>query len=94
MLSYTATIETRGMIEGLSYWISDIEYIKERFGVDDPELSISRKTVESLFDKLDKAGVPFWVQNSVIAFASDWRRTKAVGIWEALKPLGICWGAT
>lgn len=36
MLSYTATIETRGMIEGLSYWISDIEYIKERFGVDVP----------------------------------------------------------
>lgn len=40
--------EQRNAIEGLAYWIADMEYIMERYGADDPELSEVGKTLQIL----------------------------------------------
>lgn len=69
-------MEQKNALEGLAYWIADIEYIRERAGADDPELDKIRKTIKLCFSELDRLGVPFWVQNSVIYFAENWRRYK------------------
>lgn len=79
MLKFIAKDREQSLaLEGLAYHIADLEYMKERFGRDDAELSGIRKTISLCFDQLDRLQVPFWVQNSVIAFASDWRRYKSV----------------
>lgn len=67
----------RNALEGLAYWIADSNYIKERCGASDPELIQVDKTIKLIFSELDALGVPFWVQNSVVFFASDWRRYKS-----------------
>lgn len=67
----------RNALEGLAYWIADSNYIKERHGANNPELDRVDKTIQLIFSELDALGVPFWVQNSVIFFASDWRRYKS-----------------
>lgn len=61
-------------IEALAYHIADLSYMRERQGNDWPEISRTKKTISLCFEILDKLGVPFWVQNSVICYAEDWRR--------------------
>ncbi len=79
MLKFIAKNREQSLaLEGLAYHIADLEYMKERFGRDDAELPGIRKTIILCFDQLDRLQVPFWVQNSVIAFATDWRRYKGV----------------
>lgn len=75
-LSFTCTRQQRNALEGLAYHIADSAYIKERYGANEPELKGVHETISSLFNELDKLHVPFWVQNSVIAFAENWRRYK------------------
>lgn len=69
-------IEQRNAIEGLAYWVANVNYIKERYGYNDPEFDRADKSVHLCFDTLDRLGVPFWVQNSVICFAENWRQYK------------------
>lgn len=74
MLTFYANRRQFRALEGLAYWIADAEYIKERFGSNDPEIKTCDVTIRKcIFPELDELGVPFWVQNSVIAFASNWR---------------------
>lgn len=73
-LFFNATKEQRNALEGLAYRIADSAYMRERFGNDEPELKQNEKTISGLFDELDRMGVPFWVQNSVICFAENWRQ--------------------
>lgn len=75
-LSFTCNRQQRNALEGLAYHIADNAYIKERYGDQEPELKGVHETICSLFDELDKLQVPFWVQNSVVAFAENWRRYK------------------
>ena len=88
-MKYQATTATRPMLEGLAYWIADAAYIRERYGENCPELITCRKTIENMFPRLDAAGVPYWVQNTVIAWAEDWRRYKGEYMWPALSDKGI-----
>lgn len=67
----------RNALEGLAYWVADVNYIIERFGVDGPERESAHKSVLLAFQELDALGVPFWVQNSVVCFAENWRRYKS-----------------
>lgn len=75
-LSFICTRQQRNALEGLAYHIADSAYIKERYGNQEPELKSVHESITSLFNELDKLHVPFWVQNSVIAFAENWRRYK------------------
>lgn len=69
--------EIRNALEGLAYHIADANYINERFGSSDPEYIVANKNVHLSFETLDRLGVPFWVQNSVITYAENWRRYKS-----------------
>lgn len=70
--------EQRNALEGLAYHVADVNYIAERFGRDEPEHEKAHQNVLLSFSVLDALGVPFWVQNSVIVFAENWRQYKSV----------------
>ena len=63
-------------LEALAYHVADVNYILERFGSDEPEYQSAHKNVLLTFETLDRLCVPFWVQNSVVCFAENWRRYK------------------
>ena len=88
-LYFKATKEQRNALEGLAYRIADSAYMRERFGNDEPELKKNEKTISGLFDLLDRLGVPFWVQNSVICFSENWRKYVQFGIFEPMKKKNI-----
>ena len=70
-------LEQKNALEGLAYHVADANYIIERYGENDPEHKKAHENVLLSFEKLDALGVPFWVQNSVVIFAENWRRYKA-----------------
>ena len=78
MLKFEYTNEQRNALEGLAYRIADNAYMIERYGREEvqPELAENHKTICGLFETLDKLSVPFWVQNTVIFWAENWRDYK------------------
>ena len=88
-MTFTANKKQWNALEGLSYWIEDHAYIVERYGADDPELPKVDDTIRSLFEELDSLGVPFWVQNAVIAFSAEWRNTRQYYLDAAMKARNI-----
>lgn len=78
MLTFTCTQEIYNTLSGLAYRIADNAYMIERFGREDAsiELGQNRKTICSLFEKLDSLSVPYWVQNTVLCWSEDWRQYK------------------
>lgn len=64
-------------LEALALWISNRAQLIEEAGPCDPCIPPIEKTLtECVFPALDRLGVPYWVQNSVICFAEDWRRAQ------------------
>lgn len=78
MLHFEYNQKQKNALEGLAYRIADNAYMIERYGREEaaPELQQNHKTICGLFKDLDKMKVPFWVQNTVIFWAEDWRRYK------------------
>ena len=76
---------------GLAYRIADNKYMIERYGTENAktEREQNHKTIYMLFDELDAAGVPFWVQNYTIAFGNDWRRYKTEQLYYWLRARGV-----
>ena len=89
MNEITLTPRQYNALEALAYWIADVNYITERFGADDPEHERAHKTVCMWFEDLDRLQVPFWVQNTVIFWAEDWRRYKTEYLDNYLKSKNI-----
>lgn len=77
--------EQRNALEALAYHVADVNYIAERYGREEPEHEKAHQNVLLTFFTLDTLGVPFWVQNAVIAFAENWRQYKSVYLSEWLK---------
>lgn len=89
-MKYTLNHDQYSAISGLAYWVADLHYMRERFGEDEPELSRAKATIEKcLFPQLDKLQVPFWVQNTVICWAENWRNTKKQYLTDFLKSKNI-----
>ena len=77
MLQFQATPRQWATLEGLAYWISDNAYCIESMPREEyqrEEYQRHDQSIRSIFDALDRLGVPYWVQNAVIMWASDWRR--------------------
>lgn len=90
MLTYTLNRDQYSALSGLAYWVSDLHYMRERFGENDPELTRARETIEKcLFPQLDRLQVPFWVQNTVLCWAENWRNTKRQYLTDFLKSKNI-----
>lgn len=83
--------EQKNALEGLAYRIADNAYMIERYGREEArhELESNHKTIISLFEKLDLLSVPFWVQNTVIFWAENWRRYKTEYFTTAMQAKGI-----
>lgn len=89
-LNFSCSSEQRNALLGLAYWIADARYIEERYGSLDPEYSVCDKTLKQcVFPHLDRLQVPFWVQNTVIAFSDDWRRYISEYLSDYLKKRNI-----
>jgi hypothetical protein len=76
---------------GLAFRIADNKYMIERYGVKGSavERAQNHKTIIMLFNELDAARVPFWVQNSAISFGDDWRRYKSECLYNWLRARGV-----
>lgn len=88
-LQFIANPEQWKAMEALAYWVADVNYISERYGADDPEHEKAHKTVCMWFSDLDRLQVPFWVQNTVIFWAENWRRYKEEYMKTAMQKKGI-----
>lgn len=73
-LAVVLTDEQARELEYLARWREDLAYICERYGAQDPETQVSRKSIEFSFSRLDALHVPFFLQNAALAFGEDWRR--------------------
>ena len=78
VLTFDCTQAAYNALCGLAYRIADNAYMIERYGADDTktEREQNRKTISGLFAELDSMRVPFWVQNTVICWAENWRTYK------------------
>ena len=76
---------------GLAFRIADNQYMIEKYGEKGSEVDRAQnhKTITLLFNELDAAGVPFWVQNYTIAFGNDWRRYKTEQLYYWLRARGV-----
>lgn len=83
MLTFKCNMKQKNELEALAYNIADLQYIKIKYGSDDPELIQTQKNIDLSFRLLDRLNVPFWVQNSVIAYAEDLNRYKSeyMAVW-------------
>ena len=76
-LEFYANTEQKRALEGLAYWVADENYIRERHGESDPEIKTCRDTIlNCIFPECDALKIPFWVQNSIICIAENWRQYK------------------
>ncbi len=66
----------RNELEGLAFHIANMAYTRERYPEDQHVIVELDKSIRLHFDILDSLCVPFWVQNSVICFAENWRNYK------------------
>lgn len=90
MLTYTLTRDQLSALEGLAYWKADLHYMREKWGENEPELQRARATIEKCcFPELDRLKVPFWVQNTVLCWAENWRNTKTEYFTDFLKRKNI-----
>lgn len=87
--SYTPTREQRAELEGLAYWIADRAWSREHGLLDEHEDQRTDNTIRAIFDQLDRLGVPYWVQNTVLHWAEDWRRTMCEGLRDAMRARSI-----
>lgn len=85
MKAFAATREQRDELEGLSYWIADRAWSRERGELDEYEDSRTDNTIRAIFDALDRLAVPYWVQNAVCRWAEDWRRTMKENLRNAMR---------
>lgn len=66
-------------LESLAYWIHEMGYIREYYQGEENCIDFKNeydrvdKTICLCFDELDKLGVSFRLQNSVICWAENWR---------------------
>lgn len=66
-------------LESLAYWIHEMGYIREYYQGEENSAEFKNehnridKTIRLCFDELDKLGVSFRLQNSVICWAEEWR---------------------
>lgn len=66
-------------LESLAYWIHEMGYIREYYHGEENSIEFKNeydrvdKTIHLCFDELDKLGVSFRLQNSVICWAEEWR---------------------
>lgn len=91
MLHFEYNQEQQNALEGLAYRIADNAYMIERYGREEAttELQQNHNTIIGLFEKLDSLNVPYWVQNSVIGWAENWRTYKEQYFVEAMKRKNI-----
>ena len=91
MLHYTLSQKNYNKLCGLAFRIADNNYMIERYGRENTEIERgeNHKTICMLFNELDAAGVPFWVQNNSIAFGENWRRYKTEHLYNWLRARGV-----
>ena len=92
-LKFELSREQYKELSALAYWVADEQYIRERYGADEPEIQRCRETItKSIFPNLDRLKVPFWVQNVVICWAENWRNYKSEYLEHFLKTKKITMG--
>ena len=65
-------------LNALAYWTADNSYCIEKMQREEyerEERARHKDTIELIFRHLDRLNTPHFIQNAVIFWAEDWRRT-------------------
>lgn len=80
-LCWISSPESWNELCSLAYWIADKSYCEERYGATVDGTERAHKTItQCIFPALDRLKVPFWVQNRVIVWAEDWRKSSSATV--------------
>lgn len=91
-MTYTANKKAYSLLESLTYWMAEISYCREKDPDDVGFLDKADKTIHFLFGQLDRAGVPFWAQNSALAIGENWREYEKRNLRTLFENKGILEG--
>lgn len=86
--NFTANFTQWKSLEALAYWTADREYLKEKYGADDPEVAVARGHSVDMVRELNELDVPKWVQSAVMTWAEDWRAYVEQYMDTALRRMG------
>ena len=89
-MACTITKEQYRALEGLAYHRADYAYMREKYGTGEPELLKVDDNIRYAMQECDALGIPFIVQNAVLAWAEEWRSTLREYAYNALARRGIC----
>lgn len=90
MKQYALNKDQFNALEGLCYWIANLSITLERYPDDKHEIKRCRDTIEkSCFPACDALNIPFYIQNSAVFFADDWKRYKTDYLQDYLKTRNI-----
>lgn len=84
-IAITLTAAQARELEYVARWRADLEYIRERFGADDPEADTSRKSIECGLDQCDALNIPYWLQNAALSFGENWREYLKCNLWDYIR---------
>jgi len=67
------TMADENAVISLAHWIADLNYMKERCPDEVGEIERTKRNIEFSLYECDKAGVPWYMQNSIICMYEDYR---------------------
>lgn len=75
-------------LEYLAGWTANLSYAKERYPDRADGIDRCRKSIEFSFTVLDKAEIPYWLQNAALEYGEDWRNRQRESFEHFLKRKG------
>lgn len=83
------SFSVKSEIESLSYWMIQNSFNSELKSRDEIETARIHKTMDEIFNQLDRLRVPFWVQNAVLSYGRNWRFAYTTDLYTFLADKGI-----
>lgn len=86
MLQYELTRDQLSLLYGLKFWAVEMAYLNEREPENVADKKRAHDTIIFNFEQLDRAGVPFWVQNIVVCeYQHNYRNSYRSNLVELLQ---------
>lgn len=78
MLSFELNNKQFHELQGLKFWLVEKSWLQEREPDNTADIHRAHETICFILQKLDRLGVPFWVQNVVLKLQDNWRTASSI----------------
>jgi hypothetical protein len=90
MLSFELTRSQLDLLHALKFWAVEMAYLNEREPENEADKKRAHDTIIFNFECLDRAGVPFWVQNVVVCeYQHDYKKSYTSNLMQLLESNNI-----